>query len=132
MHHRALDGLGTDITPVDLDADLDVPTPFRADLAINGLGTLFVGVVTTIVIWSLAHDEEEAGPSTGWRWFGVWVVVGTPCCLAAGFSSLLTLLKMESLDPFAKVAPSLRCDSLAAIPAGEALETGTPLRDLKV
>jgi hypothetical protein len=72
---------------------------FRPDLIVNGVATLLVGTATTSVIFSLRPDVYG---------FVGWCLIGTPCCLIAGVSSLLTLLNVR--DPFRSLAPGLRCD----------------------
>ena len=88
----------------DEDYDVDEDSPelrFRPDLIVNGIAALVVGSVTSFVIYSLQ-------PS--WLGFVGWLVIGTPCCLIAGVSSILSLLSLSKFDPFFALAPSLRCD----------------------
>lgn len=76
----------------------------RPDLVINGFGSLAVGLVVTFVLRALSEDNQ----SEIYWCFIAWVVVGTPCCLISGISSLLVAIGAQ--DPFAKLSPHLRCD----------------------
>ena len=76
----------------------------RPDMLINGFGSLSIGLVVTFVLLALSHDDE----SKVYWCFIAWAVLGTPCCLIFGISSLGEAVGVQ--DPFARLAPHIRCD----------------------
>ena len=82
----------------DEDHDGHVPT-FRPDLIVNGLAALLVGIVVSVVLF------QNLQPGYYLYGFVGWVVIGTPCCLISGTSSLLAILNLDI-----GFGRGLRCD----------------------
>ena len=99
----------------------------RPDMLINGFGSLSVGLVVTFVLRALSQDNQ----SKHYWCFIAWLVLGTPCCLISGISSLTEAV--GALDPFANFAPHIRCDINQVDDFGyEPLARKPPRRDLSV
>ena len=76
----------------------------RPDLIINGVGSLGLGIVVTFVLRSFSEDNQ----SEVYWCFIAWLVLGTPCCLFSGMSSLLVAGGAQ--DPCKKISSHIRCD----------------------
>jgi hypothetical protein len=73
----------------------------RPDLIIQGVGSLVVGIITTIAVHAVFEDSLLYG-------IMVWTLVGTPCCIISGISSVSTIL--GTYDPMSVFGKSMRCD----------------------
>lgn len=77
----------------------------RPDLIIQGVGSLVIGIIVTIVISAIFEESIMYG-------ILVWILVGTPCCLITGISSVSTML--GTYDPLSLFGKSMRCDVTTA------------------
>jgi len=90
----------------------------RPDLIINGVGSLIVGTVLTVAVFSMWDGSSAYGPYA----LVAWALLGAPCCLLAGLSAGFELLGAQ--DPLALLSQNVRCD----VPA----TTGNGFRNLDV